>query len=125
MYLRATGGWGSFTSKPLTLFEPTLAVNLLAPQGEAVFQLSDVKGVPIDGFRFEDCEPIAKVDALHLAVRWKNKSLADVVKRPIRLEGKLRNAQLYAVRGKFHFLDAEDTRRLEAGKPIDPRWFDY
>jgi hypothetical protein len=125
MFLRANSGWGSFTSKPLALFEPKLTINLLAPQGEAVFQLSDVKGVPLNGFRFEDCERIAKVDDLHLSVRWKNASLADVVNRPIRLEAKLRNAQLYAVRGKFHFLDAEDTRRLEAGKPINPQWFDY
>ncbi|MGE0757440.1 MAG: hypothetical protein AB7O38_10480 [Pirellulaceae bacterium] len=124
-YLRSTGGWGSFISKPLTLFEPNLTVNLLAPQGEAVFQLSDMKGVPLDGFRFEDCERMAKVDDFNMAVRWKNKSLADVLKQPIRLEAKLRNAQLYAVRGKFHFLDAEDMHRLQSGKPIDPRWFDY
>ena len=37
---------------------------------------------------------------------------------------KLRNAQLYAVRGKFHVLDAEDMQRLNAGKPIDARRFD-
>ena len=67
----------------------------------------------------------AKVDHLNVAVRWKNKSLADVLKQPIRLEAKLRNAQLYAVRGKFHFLDAEDMHCLQSGKPIDPRWFDY
>lgn len=124
-FLRSMGGWGSFISKPLTLFEPALNVNLLAPHGEAVFQLSDLQGVPLDGFRFADCEPMAKVDDLRFAVRWKNKSLAEVLQRPIRLEAKLRNAQLYAVRGKFHFLDAEDVRRLQAGKPIDPRWFDY
>jgi hypothetical protein len=115
-YLRANGGWGSFISKPLTLFEPKLTVNLLAPQGEVLFQLSDVKGVPLDGFTFEECEAASKVDDLNLTVRWKDNSLAEVLKKPIRLEVKLRNAQLYAVRGKFHFLDAEATRRLESGK---------
>lgn len=124
-YLRSQGGWGSFVSKPLTLFEPRLNVNLLAPQGEAVFQLSDLKGVPLPGFGFDDCVPTTAVDALHQELRWKSKSLADVLRRPIRLEAKLRNARLYAVRGNFHFLDAEDARRLEAGKPIDPKWFDY
>lgn len=124
-YLRSQGGWGSFVSKPLTLFEPQLTVNLLAPQGEAHFQISDVNGVPLSGFGFADCEPATKVDELAFALRWKSKSLAEILKQPIRLEGKLRNAQLYAVRGKFHFLDAEDFQRLQAGKPIDTRWFDY
>jgi hypothetical protein len=124
-YLRSQGGWGSFVSKPLTLFEPWLSVNLLAPQGEALFQISDVKGTPLPGFGFADCQPASKVDDLRFALRWKDKSLAELVKRPIRLEAKLRNAQLFAVRGKFHFLDAEDAQRLEAGKEIDPRWFDY
>ncbi|MCA9125233.1 MAG: hypothetical protein H6821_00825 [Planctomycetaceae bacterium] len=124
-YLRALGGWGSFISKPLTLFEPRLTVNLLAPQGEAVFQLSDEQGKPLPGFSFANCETVANVDDLNLALRWKDKSLAEVLKQPIRLEARLRNGHLYAVRGKFHFLDAEDSRRLQLGKPIDPLWFDY
>jgi hypothetical protein len=65
------------------------------------------------------------VDALALALRWKGKSLQEIVNKPIRLQAKFRNAQLYAVRGKFHFLDASDIRQLEDGKPIDVRWFDY
>lgn len=125
MYLRSTGGWGRFVSKPLTLFEPKLSVNLLAPQGEVQFQLSDMKGGPLPGFRFEDCEPLRKVDDLNLAVRWKDKSLDEVLKQPLRLEARLRNAQLYAVRGKFHFLDAEDMHRLQRGLPIDPTVVDY
>jgi hypothetical protein len=124
-YLRSKGGTARITSKPLVLFKPELSVNLLAPQGEAQFQLSDMKGVPLPGFAFDDCEPIAKVDELRLPVRWKNRSLSEVVNQPIRLEAKFRNAQLYAVRGKFHFLDAEDMHLLHDGKPIDPRWFDY
>jgi hypothetical protein len=124
-YLRSQGGWGSLTSKPLVLFEPRLSVNLLAPQGEAQFQITDAKGVPLPGFRFEDAEPIAKVDDLQFALHWKSKSLDEVLNQPVRIEARLRNAQLYAVRGKFHFLDAEDMQRLQAGKPIDPRWFDY
>jgi hypothetical protein len=40
-------------------------------------------------------------------------------------DAKFRNAQLYAVRGKFHFLDAEDMHLLNDGKTIAPRWFDY
>ena len=33
----------------------------------------------------------------------------------------MRNAQLHAVRGKFHFLDAEDMQRL--GAWVHPAWF--
>jgi hypothetical protein len=123
--LRSLGGWGSFTSKPLTLFEPRLELNILAPQGEAQFQITDVKGNPIPGFTFADCEPIAKTDELQLSLRWKGRSLEELLRKVIRIEGRLRNGEIYAVRGSFHFLDAEDMRRLDAGKPIDPRWFDY
>jgi hypothetical protein len=124
-YLRSAGGTARFTSKPLTLFEPRLSVNLLARQGEAQFQLSDIKGEPLPGFSFADCEPIAKVDALDLALRWKGKALDELVNKPIRLQAMFRNAHLYAVRGKFHFLDASDLHQLNDGKPIDVRWFDY
>lgn len=124
-YLRSRGGTARFTSKPLVLFEPRLSVNVLAPQGEAQFQLSDMNGEPLPGFTFGDCEPIAKVDALNLALRWKGKSLDEIVNKPIRLQAKFRNAQLFAVRGKFHFLDASDMALLNDGKPIDLRWFDY
>ncbi|MCA1963494.1 MAG: hypothetical protein LDL31_06070, partial [Prosthecobacter sp.] len=124
-YLRSLGGWGSFISKPLTLFEPRLEINLNAPQGEAQFQLTDMKGQPLDGFTFENCEPITKVDALRHPLRWKGKSLDSVVNKAVRLECRLRNGDLHAIRGRFHFLDAEDMQRLEADKAIDPRWFDY
>jgi hypothetical protein len=65
------------------------------------------------------------VDALDLALRWKGKSLDELVNKPIRLQAKFRNAHLYAMRGKFHFLDASDLHQLNDGKPIDVRWFDY
>jgi hypothetical protein len=124
-HLRSLGGWGRFTSKPLTLFEPRLEINLDAPQGEAQFQLTDVKGRPLDCFTFENCEPIAKVDALRHPVRWRGQSLGAVVNKAVRLESRLRNGNLHTIRGRFHFLDAEDMQRLDAGKPIDPLWFDY
>jgi len=124
-YLRSLGGWGSFTSKPLTLFEPRLEINLNAPQGEAQFQLTDMKGLPLEGFTFENCEPVVKVDALRHPVRWKGRTLDGAVRKAVRLECRLRNGDLHAIRGHFHFLDAEDMQRLEAGKLIDPRWFDF
>jgi hypothetical protein len=111
-YLRSQGGWASFTSKPLALLAPRLAVNILAPQGEARFQLTDIKGVPLPGFSFDDCEPVENTDALEQDLRWKNKSLADVLNQPVRLEAKFRNAQIHAVRGRFQFLDAFEMNRL-------------
>ena len=41
------------------------------------------------------------------------------------MEVKLRDARLYAVRGKFHFVDAQDRAMLDDGKAIDPSMFDF
>lgn len=118
-YLRSKGGFASFIGKPLVLFEPRLSVNLLAPQGEARFQLTDIKGMPIPGYSFEDCEPIEKVDSLSLELRWKDRKLDDLLKKPLRLEARFRNAQLFAVRGSFQFLDAHVMHRLNEGLSIE------
>ena len=56
---------------------------------------------------------------------WKQKQLAEVAGRPVRLEVKLRDARLYALSGKFHFLDAQDMHPLLDGQPIDPTPFDF
>lgn len=84
-----------------------------------------MKGKPLEGFTFEDCEPVAKVDALRHPLRWRGRTLEAVLHKALRLECRMRNGHLHAIRGHFHFLDAEDMQRLQAGKPIDPRWFDY
>jgi hypothetical protein len=123
-YLESTGNWGSFISKPLALFHPRLTVNAAAPSGEVRFQLTDLESRPLPGFTFEDCTPLRERDDTRWELRWKG-SLETLLRKPIRLEVRMRHARIYAVRGDFHFPDAQDWHLLADGKEIDTRWFDY
>lgn len=126
MYLRSRGDWARIQTKPFTLFGPSICANVKAKFGEVLFQISDEKSQPIDGFTFEDCAPIQAADGLDLPLRWKGRSdLSGLENRVLRLEVKFRNAQIYAFSMAHHFLDAHDMRLLQDGKPIETRLFDY
>jgi hypothetical protein len=125
MFLESRGNWARFTSKPLALLEPRLTVNIAAPYGELRYQLTDLLSSPLPGYTFGDCVPAEKVDAHEHPLRWKEKTLAEVMQRPVRLEMEFRNTRLYALRGNFHFLDALDVALLEDKRPIDPNFFDF
>ncbi len=119
MYLEALGDWGEFTSKPLTMLDDKLTMNAAAPLGEVRYQLADLDSRPIEGFTFDACEPLQTEDALSYPLRWRNRSLEDVVGKIVRLQVTMRHAQLYAFRGRFHFIDAQDRWLIEDGKPIN------
>ena len=123
-YLASGGNWGEFITKPLVLLTPQLSVNLLAPSGEALFELTDLESRPLEGFRFEDSAPATGVDALNHPLQWKGK-LETLMDRPVRLHVRLRNARLHAVGGEFHFADALDVVMLADGSSIDPSLFDF
>lgn len=124
-YLASTGSWARTLSKLLVLNRPEISVNAAVPHGELRFQVTDVGGHPVEGLSFEDCVPLAEVDGTELQLRWRVGSLAAVVGKPVRLEARWLNGRVYGFRGDWHFLDAQDWHLLEAGKSIDPRWFDY
>jgi hypothetical protein len=67
---------------------------------------------------------LKEADSLAHPVSWR-KGKRDVLNKVIRLEVQLRNAQLYAFRGDFHFLDAQDWSMIDDGKPIDRTFFDF
>lgn len=121
-YLEGRGNWGHLASKPLTLSEPGLTMNAIAPFGEVRYQLSDLESHPIEGFTFDDCLPLRSAESLDAPLRWRNQDTSQVVNKIFRLEFKLRHAQLFAVRGATHFLDAQDRWMLGDGKPIDTRF---
>ena len=125
MYLESKGNWATFISKPLVLLEAKLSMNALGPHGEVFFQLTDLLSEPLEGYRFDDCEPLIEVDELAAPLRWKGRSLEPVTRNIVRLEVKFRHTRIYAIRGDFHFADALDVALLEDGKDIDPTLFDF
>ena len=117
-FLETTGDQGRFISKPLVLLSPEWNVNAAAPFGEIRFQLTDMESRPIEGFTFDDCIALTADDALAFDVRWKRNSLADIVQKIVRLEVRMRHARLFAIRGHFHFIDAQDRSLIQEGQPI-------
>lgn len=123
-YLTSTGAWAHIISKPLALRSPDLTLNAAAPQGEVRCRIVDVEGRPIEGFDFADGRELVDVDATTLDLTWKG-DWSSVVGKPVRLELRWLNGRVYALRGDWHFLDAQDWHLLEDGQAINPRWFDY
>ena len=97
-YLEPIGGWGRFATR---CFAPTgkdVHVNYQAPVGRILVQVSDAERKPIDGYAFADCVPL-EGDEIRGAVRWKSgKDLGALQGKRIRLEFRLVDARVYAVR---------------------------
>ena len=125
MYLTSRGHWATFTTKPLLLQEPELFLNALGPHGEIQYQLTDLESRPLAGFTFDDCAPRSECDGLRLPLEWRERSLTEVLSRPVRLEIRFRHARLYAIRGDFHFADALDVARADDGQPVNTELFDF
>ncbi len=125
MYLESRGHWASLTTKPMVLQAPELHLNVQAPHGEVAYQLCNLLSQPLDGFTFDDCLPLGRVDGLRQALRWKENSLGEVVGKVVRLQLKFRHARIYALHGDFHFADALDVALIDDGKPIDAGFMDY
>ena len=125
MYLKSQGDWGEFLTKPLALFDSSLTVNAQAQFGEVRFQITDMESRPVEGFAFDDCVPLKEADSLAHPVSWRGSDLEKIAGKVIRLEVQLRNADLYSIRGNFHFLDAQDRWMLDDGKKIDASLFDF
>jgi hypothetical protein len=125
MYLASLGNWASFISKPMILNAPALSLNVLAPLGEVAYQICDMESRPVEGFTFADCVPFRQGDALNWSMAWRSRSLTELMGKVIRLEFKLRNARLYALRGDFHFADATDVILADDDLPIDEDLFDF
>jgi len=117
-FLETAGDQGRFISKPLVLMTPELTINASAPHGEVCFQLTDMESQPVEGFTFEDSVPLATHDSTKFKVAWKAGHLGTVVGKIVRLEALMRHARLFAIRGQFHFIDAQDRSLILDGQPI-------
>jgi len=123
-YLGSRGNWARFITKPLVLLAPELTMNVLAPQGEVQCQVTNLESAPVEGFTFEDFVPCREQDTTAWSLGWRGRSLAELMRKVLRLEVRFRHARLHAVRGHFHFADALDVALVDDGREIDTRLFD-
>ena len=119
MYLEGTDDWGRFTTKPLTLLDTGITMNAAAPAGEVRYQLTDMESRPVDGFTFDDCQPMQSADDCNFPLSWGNHDPRELIGRIVRLEVAIRNARLYAFQGHWHFIDAQDRWMIEDEKELD------
>jgi hypothetical protein len=83
---------GHLITKPLTLPEGQLFLNLDAPKGSARIQVLDAEGQPIPGFT-----TTVSGDAVRTPVVWpKGKALSDLAGQSVQLKIELTQARLYA-----------------------------
>lgn len=108
--LEPRAGWGRVTMRCVKPRSGEIRINLRAPLGQVLVQLSQPTGSfrrpepfgaewkPIPGYAFEDCVPLVG-DEIYARVRWKSRADAsEVVGQHVRLELKLFQAEVYAVR---------------------------
>lgn len=96
--LEPTGGYGRFYTRPLVPKEGELTLNYQAPSGRLLVQICETNKTPIPGFTFEECIPLT-ADETAGKVRWKNhEDLRSLIGRPIKIEIKMIDARLYAIR---------------------------
>jgi hypothetical protein len=86
---------GRLLTPPVILEADRMSVNVEpAAGGEVRVQVTGSDGKPIEGFHFDDCQPVT-TDAVAAPVQWK-RSLGELNGRPVRLEFSLKLARLYA-----------------------------
>ncbi len=117
-YLETQGDQGRLISKPLVLLQPRLSLSAVAPMGELNVQLTDMESRPIEGFTFDDSNPFAADDSTDFEVTWRASRLGEIVGKIVRVEVRMRHARLHAIRGHFHFIDAQDRSLIQDNQPI-------
>lgn len=126
MYLTPKGGVGRLTTKPLVLFDEQVTLNVEAPYGELRVGFVTWHNEPIEGFTLEDAVPMRRGDNTTWPVRFQSdRTLKELVNRPVRMVVEMRDARLYAMRGDMHWLDAHDTQMLDDGRQIAGELFDH
>ena len=68
-----------------------------SPSGEIRAQLTDETALPIEGYTFADCDPVAG-DQLQVAVTWGGRSQIDISPlKPLVVQFELTQAKLFAL----------------------------
>ena len=89
--------WGSVLTKPLTVEDKQLHINVDSWRGKVLAEIIDANdGQPIPGFGKDDCVP-AVIDNIDETVTWKDKGdLSELVGKTVRIRFSLWQAELYA-----------------------------
>jgi len=122
-YLEPEGDWGQCQTLFFTLFDPMLTINADARIGELWYEIGLIgRNKVAPGFSYDDCLPMIHADDLAFPLRFREKSLSELMDQPIYVRFKFRRTRLYAVRGDFSF-DFTHRYRLEKGMPlVEPSW---
>ncbi|MCB9770801.1 MAG: hypothetical protein H6752_21570 [Candidatus Omnitrophica bacterium] len=86
---------GALETPKVKISGDRVTLNVDAEGGEVRVAVLDENGEPIDGFDYDDCQPISE-DALEAPVEWK-KDLSSLGDRIVSLGFKMKNAKLYAM----------------------------
>jgi len=89
---------GEFVTKPLKFDGNKLKLNFsTSAAGSIRVEIQDAGGIPIEGFKLEDCPEIFG-DNLARVVHWKNgNDVSQLAGKPVRLRFVLKDADLYAL----------------------------
>ena len=89
--------WGSVLSKPLTVEDKQLHINVDSWRGKVLAEAIDASnGQPIPGFTKNDCIPAA-IDSIDETITWKGKTdLGELLGKTVRIRFWLWQAELYA-----------------------------
>ena len=89
------GGW--LSTPPIRFAGRKLELNLdTSAGGEALVEIRNVEGEPLEGFRLEDADPM-NGNNVSFPVSWKGQQdVSSLAGHPVRLHIKLRNSKLYS-----------------------------
>ena len=110
--LEPTGGIGELTTKWLLWKGGEPELNVAAPHGEALVQIMDAHGDPLEGYAYGDCVPYSG-DSVGVSPRWRDGRRASALAgRVVRLGVRIANGRIYALRGDFEHMTSPEARRL-------------
>lgn len=90
---RVAGKEAGMLTTPLAVLEgKSITVNADI-KGELRVRALDARGEPVQGFDFDDCEPITS-DVLQAPIRWK-RSIDELNQQPVSLQFQLRDGSIY------------------------------
>jgi hypothetical protein len=96
--LHAPLGGGELVTRPIQFQGDQLELNIsTSAGGGAQVEAQTAEGAPIEGFTLADCVEIVG-DSPAFPVRWRERSVASLAGRPIRLRFALRDADVFSYR---------------------------
>ena len=93
---RDAGSAEGFLRTPPVIFNGSAIKVNANVKGQIVVRITDEHGKPLQGFDWKDCHPV-QGDSLRHALKWKSNDISFVNNKPVRLQFRLHNAQLYSL----------------------------